>query len=93
MDSLKVKVNELEKEKKIIRAEMDTERTLNEEKFKFLTEQKQKAFSEQQRDARKFQEDLDRQLQIRNQLKKEQKKLSEENIQLMTQKQQLVKSY
>ena len=38
LNSLKVKVNELEKEKKIMRAEMDTERTLNEEKFKFLTE-------------------------------------------------------
>ena len=86
---LKTKVNELEKEKKTLRYEMDKDRTLNEEKFKFLTEQKQKAFAEQQRDARKFQEDLDKQLQLRSQLKKEQKKLSDDNIQLLTQKQQL----
>ena len=93
INSLKSKVSELEKERKVLRAEMDTDRTLNEEKFKFLTEQKQKALTEQQRDARKFQEDLDRQLQIRNQLKKEQKKLSDENIHLLAQKQQLLKSY
>ena len=90
--SLKGKVAELEKEKKTLRYEMDKDRTLNDEKFKFLTEQKLKATSEQQRDARKFQEDLDKQLQIRSQLKRDHKKCSDDNIQLLTQKQQLQKS-
>ena len=75
----KTRIAELEKERKTLRYEMDKDRTLNEEKFKFLTEQKVKAMAEQQKDARKFQEDLAEQLQRFSQLKKEQKKLIEDN--------------
>ena len=38
VQALKSKVTELEKEKKTLRYEMDKESTLNEEKFRFLTE-------------------------------------------------------